>query len=146
MGAACGLGAYQTMAKDFYEVLGVARGADEKTIKQAYRKLAMQYHPDQNQGDKKSEQKFKEINEAYDILKDPQKRAAYDRFGSAAFQGGMGGGAGAGMGGFDFASSFSDIFEDLFSGFASGARSGQSSQDHLRGADLRYNLSISLED
>src|SRR5690349_20232044 len=110
------------MAKDFYETLGVERGADADAIKKAYRKLAMQYHPDTNSGDKKAEQKFKEISEAYEVLKDEQKRAAYDRFGSAAFQGGMGGGGNAG--GFDFASSFSDIFEDLFSGLAGAAGRG----------------------
>lgn len=131
------------MAKDFYETLGVARGADADALKKAYRKLAMQYHPDKNPGDKQAEQKFKEINEAYDVLKDEQKRAAYDRFGSAAFQGGMGG---AGAGGFDFASSFSDIFEDLFSGFAGAAGRGRDPEANLRGADLRYNLRISLED
>src|ERR1700730_143577 len=100
------------MAKrDYYEVLGVARGANEADLKSAFRKLAMKFHPDRNPGDKDCEHHFKEVNEAYDILKDAQKRAAYDRFGHAAFEHGTGGGAGVGA---DFASSFADIFEDLF--------------------------------
>src|SRR5690554_1695972 len=106
---------------DFYSVLGVDRGSDEKTLKVAYRKLAMQYHPDRNPGDAASEQKFKEISEAYDTLKDPQKRAAYDRFGHAAFNGGGGGGGGFGP---DFSSSMSDIFEDIFGDFM-GAQGGR---------------------
>ena len=111
------------MAKrDFYEILGVGKNADEKELKSAYRKLAKQYHPDANPGDKTAEAKFKEISEAYDILKDPQKKAAYDRFGHQAFEGGMGGGRGPGGAGFgpDFNSSMSDIFEDLFGDFMSG--------------------------
>lgn len=136
---------------DYYEILGVSRDVDEKELKSAYRKLAMKYHPDQNQGDEKAEKKFKEISEAYDTLKDPQKRAAYDRYGHDAFQQGMGGAAGgAGMGGFDFsgAGSFSDIFEDLFGGgggFA-GAQARGGRGGAMRGADLRHNLSVSLED
>src|SRR6266542_2483114 len=128
------------MAKrDYYEVLGVARGASEAELKSAYRKLAMKYHPDRNSGDKESEHRFKEINEAYDVLKDADKRAAYDRFGHAAFeQGAGGGGPGFGAG---FASSFSDIFEDLF-GMAGQRRSG----GRERGADLRYNMEITLEE
>lgn len=140
------------MAKrDYYETLGVQRGASADELKKAYRKLAMQYHPDKNPGDKNAEHKFKEINEAYDVLKDEQKRAAYDRFGHQAFQG-MGGGGGAGAAGFDFSNfsgSFADIFEDLFGEFAGGARAqqrgGQASSPR-RGADLRYNLEIPLED
>lgn len=132
--------------RDYYEVLGVQRGADADTIKKAYRKLAMEHHPDRNAGDKGAEQKFKEVNEAYDVLKDDQKRAAYDRFGHQAFEGG-GGRGGAGMGGFDFSSSFSDIFEDFFGGFGGGGGRGQSgAAGAARGADLRYNLSVSLEE
>ena len=101
------------MAKrDYYEVLGVSATASEADMKAAFRKLAMQYHPDRNPGDKDCEHRFKEINEAYDVLKDAQKRAAYDRFGHAAFEQGMGGGA-HGFGA-DFGSAFSDIFEDIF--------------------------------
>ncbi|MBM3502573.1 MAG: molecular chaperone DnaJ [Alphaproteobacteria bacterium] len=127
------------MAKDFYELLGVGREADEATIKKAYRKLAMQYHPDRNPGDKAAEERFKELSEAYDVLRDEEKRAAYDRFGHAAFtQGGMGARPGAQ----DFAASFSDIFDDLFGEFMGGGRQRSST----RGADLRYNLEIALED
>lgn len=131
--------------RDYYEILGVAKGADADTIKKAYRKLAMEHHPDRNAGDKKAEQKFKEINEAYDVLKDEQKRAAYDRFGHQAFEGG-GGRGGAGMGGFDFSSTFSDIFEDFFGGFGGAARGQGGASGAARGADLRYNLSVSLEE
>jgi molecular chaperone DnaJ len=133
---------------DYYQILGVSKGASEDELKKAFRKLAVQYHPDKNPGDAEAEKKFKEISEAYDVLKDPQKRAAYDRFGHSAFNGGMGGG-GAGAGGFDFnASSFSDIFEDLFGGFAQGGGRGQGGATGgvSRGADLRYNLTIGLED
>jgi molecular chaperone DnaJ len=129
------------MAKrDYYEVLGVARGASEADMKAAFRKLAMKYHPDRNPGDKDCEHHFKEVNEAYDVLKDAQKRAAYDRFGHAAFEHGMGAG-GAGFGA-DFASSFADIFEDLF-GMGGGGRRGRPS-GRERGADLRYNMEITL--
>ena len=127
------------MAKrDFYEVLGVGRDADDKALKSAFRRLAMQLHPDRNPGDHTAEVKFKEINEAYDILKDPQKRSAYDRFGHQAFDGGgTGGGAGAGFG------SFADIFDNIF-GDVMGAASRRSSRE--RGSDLRYNLEITLEE
>ena len=105
--------------RDYYEVLGVSRTCTEAELKAAFRKLAMQHHPDRNPGDKECEHKFKELNEAYDVLKDGDKRAAYDRFGHAAFeQGGMGGAHGFGA---DFASTFSDIFEDLF-GMGGGRR------------------------
>ena len=134
----------QTMAKaDYYETLGVDRGADEKALKSAFRKKAMQYHPDRNPGDAEAERKFKEIGEAYEALKDPQKRAAYDRFGHAAFEGGGQGpfGARGGMG----AGGFSDIFEDIFGDMMGGARA-RSAQRSGRGADLRYNMEITLEE
>jgi molecular chaperone DnaJ len=133
--------------RDFYEILGVQKGASADELKKAYRKLAMQYHPDKNPGDKKAEEKFKEISHAYDILSDEQKRAAYDRFGHQAFQGGAGGpgGFGGGAAGFDFSSSgFADIFEDLFGGMG-GGRQRQNSGP-ARGSDLRYNLNVTLEE
>ena len=136
------------MAKtDFYELLGVSKDTSDADIKKAYRKLAMQYHPDRNPGDAAAEAKFKEISEAYDILKDDQKRAAYDRFGHAAFDGSMGsGGAGSpGGGGFDFGGSFSDIFEDLF-GNARGGGHERGPSGPARGSDLRYNYEVTLEE
>jgi len=130
------------MAKqDFYELLGVQRGASPDDIKKAYRKLAMQHHPDKNPGDKAAEHRFKELSEAYDILKDDQKRAAYDRFGHAAFEGGNGR-AGPGDFGFGGAGGFADIFDEMFGEFVGGQRG----QAQGRGSDLRYNLEISLED
>ena len=134
------------MKRDLYETLGVAKTADEKELKSAFRKLAMKYHPDKNPGDAEAEKTFKEISLAYEVLKDPQKRAAYDRYGHAAFeQGGMGGAAGgAGMGG---AGGFSDIFEDIFGEMMGGGRQRQrSSGGRERGADLRYNMEITLEE
>jgi len=131
---------------DFYEVLGLQKGADEGALKSAYRKLAMQFHPDRNPGDKTAEHKFKEISEAYDTLKDPQKRAAYDRFGHAAFENGAGRGPGPGFGP-DFGASMSDIFEDLFGDMMGGGRGGGApggASARLRGSDLRYNLEIAL--
>lgn len=130
--------------RDFYDVLGVSQDADDKALKSAFRKLAMEYHPDRNAGDQEAERKFKEINEAYDALKDPQSRAAYDRFGHAAFENGSPGGGAAGFGS-DFSSSMSDIFDDLFSEFMGGGqRRGPRGQE--RGSDLRYNLEITLEE
>jgi len=128
--------------RDYYEVLGVSRSATDAELKAAFRKLAMQHHPDRNPGNNDSEHKFKEINEAYDVLKDGDKRAAYDRFGHAAFEhGGAGGGHGFGS---DFASTFADIFDDLF-GMGGGPR-GARGQGRERGSDLRYNMEITLEE
>ena len=133
------------MAKaDYYELLGVSRTATEAEMKSAFRKLAMKHHPDKNPGDKAAEAKFKELNEAYQTLSDPQKRAAYDRFGHAAFEnGGMGGGPGFGN---DFASSMADIFEDLFGEMSGRRGGGRGSNGRERGSDLRYNLEITLEE
>src|SRR5579871_2287377 len=125
------------MAKqDFYELLGVGRDSSPEDIKKAFRKLAMQYHPDRNPGDETAEHRFKELNEAYDVLKDEQKRAAYDRFGHAAFEQGARGGGDFGAGG------FADIFDEMFGEFMGTRRGGR----QAKGADLRYNLEISLSD
>lgn len=130
--------------KDYYELLGAQRGATADELKKAYRKLAMQYHPDRNPGNAEAEHKFKEINEAYDVLRDDQRRAAYDRFGHAAFeQGGMGGG---GFGGFDFGAGFSDIFDEMFGEILGGGRAKTGGGGAQRGADLRYDLTITLEE
>ena len=130
--------------RDLYEVLGVSRGCDEKTLKAAFRKLAMQFHPDRNNGDQAAEVKFKEVSAAYECLRDPQKRAAYDRFGHAAFE------QGGGPQGFntDFAASMSNIFDDIFGDFMGGGRrsGARSSGGRERGSDLRYNMEISLEE
>lgn len=133
------------MAKaDYYELLGVGRDADEGTLKKAFRKKAMEFHPDRNPDNPEAEKKFKEFGEAYDVLKDPEKRAAYDRYGHAAFEGGMGGpGGGAGASGFDF----SDVFEEFFGDFMGGGRRGGGRRGGpARGSDLRFNMEISLED
>ena len=124
--------------QDYYELLGVARGADDATIKAAYRRMAKEHHPDRKNGCKESEARFKAINEAYDVLKDPQRRAAYDRFGKAAFQNGGGGDpfAEAGFNG------FSDIFSTIFGEFMDP----RAQQNAARGADLRYDLELSLEE
>ena len=143
--------------RDYYEVLGVSRDVSADELKKAYRKLAVKFHPDKNPGDKTAEDKFKEIGEAYDILSDDQKRAAYDRYGHAAFSGGMGGGGGGG----GFHDPF-DIFREVFSGAGGGGAGGifesffggggggggrqQRRDGPQRGSDLRYGMEISLED
>ena len=132
------------MAKrDFYEILGVAKNASEEEIKKSYRKLAMKYHPDRNPDSKESEEKFKEVKEAYEMLTNPEKREAYDRYGHAGVDPNMGGGGAGGFGGGGFADSFGDIFGDIFGGGAGRGR-GAGPQVY-RGADLRYNLEITLE-
>lgn len=142
------------MAKrDFYDVLGVSRSASADDIKKAYRRKAKELHPDRNADNPAAEAAFKELNEAYEALKDPDRKAAYDRFGHAAFEPGMAGGAGAARGarggghpGADFSSTFSDVFEDLFGDFVGGARGGGGRQRASRGSDLRYNLRVTLEE
>lgn len=132
--------------EDYYTLLGVERDADAGEIKKAYRSLAMKYHPDRNPDDKEAERKFKEINEAYEVLKDEEKRAAFDRFGHAAFEqgghggGGFGGGGGAGFGG------FADIFDEMFGDFGGRGGRGGPQGGAGRGSDLRYNMEISLEE
>ncbi len=127
--------------RDYYEVLGVARDASERDIKKAYKRLAMKYHPDRNPGNAQAEESFKEVKEAYEILTDDQKRAAYDQFGHAGVDPNRGGGFGGGAGGADFGDIFGDVFGDIFGGRRGGGR-----QQARGGADLRYNLELSLEE
>ncbi len=135
--------AYKMAKRDYYEVLEVAKNATEADMKKAYRRLAMKYHPDRNQNNQEAEEKFKEAKEAYEVLSDPQKRAAYDQLGHAGVNPGMGqGGEGYGFGG----GSFSDIFGDVFGDIFGAGRSGGGGNRAYRGADLQYNLDITLEE
>ncbi|WP_170334226.1 molecular chaperone DnaJ [Ruegeria arenilitoris] len=136
--------------RDYYDVLGVTKGASADEIKKGFRKKAKELHPDRNKDNPDAEAQFKEANEAYDVLRDADKKAAYDRFGHAAFENGMGGGGGRPGGGFgqgDFSSAFSDVFDDLFGDFMGGQRGGAGGgRRAARGSDLRYNLRVFLEE
>jgi molecular chaperone DnaJ len=132
--------------QDYYKLLGVEKNATADELKKSYRKMAMQYHPDRNPGNKEAEAKFREISEAYEVLKDDQKRAAYDRYGHAAFEQGGGGRGGFGGAGFDPSANFSDIFGDLFGDFMGGRSSGGGRPSQVKGSDLRYNLEVSLSE
>ncbi len=135
--------------RDYYEVLGVSKGASADEIKKGFRSKAKQLHPDRNKDNPDAEAQFKEANEAYDVLRDADKKAAYDRFGHAAFENGMGGGGGrpgSGFGQGDFSSAFSDVFDDLFGDFMGGQRGAGGGRRAARGSDLRYNLRVSLEE
>ena len=134
--------------RDYYEVLGVDKGADDATLKRAYRKLAKKYHPDMNPGDQEAEAKFKEATEAYSVLSDPEKRKQYDQFGHAAFEGGAGGAGGfGGFGGFDFnGADMGDIFGDIFGDLFGGGRSRRANNGPQRGANLRAVIHITFEE
>ena len=133
--------------RDYYEVLGVSKDADDATIKKAYRQLAKKYHPDMNPGDKEAEIKFKEASEAYAVLSDADKRRQYDQFGHAAFDGGAGGGAGGFGGGFNFnGADFSDIFGDIFGDMFGGSRRGGASNGPMKGANIRKSIRITFEE
>ncbi|MFA5582104.1 MAG: molecular chaperone DnaJ [Paracoccaceae bacterium] len=130
--------------RDYYEVLGLRKGASAEEIKKGFRTKAKELHPDRNADNPDAEAQFKEANEAYDVLKDPDKKAAYDRYGHAAFDGGFGGGNGRARGNADFSSAFSDVFDDLFGDFMGGRGGGRTRA--MRGSDLRYNLRVTLEE
>src|SRR5882672_11327836 len=128
--------------RDYYAILAVSRNSTEEDLKKAYRRLAIQFHPDRNPGNHQAEGRFKEINEAYQVLSDPDKRAQYDRFGHAAFQGPQ---AGGGFSGFDFSQGFEDVFSDIFGDFFGTGR-GRSRSRVRRGDDLRYDLEVEFEE